>query len=279
LVGSIAPGRKGVSYRGVHVDIPATWPVLDGALAHFNCSSEFANQADRAFIGNSYQSVPSCPASLPGSPVPPADGVWLQPGGSSPSGTPMTLPGGSAVRLTPNPRSAAVAVWFHNVLIELGVGPDPALQRQILDSIRFRKGAPDTAVLGGCPAPQPNPVPLPTATRLTAPLAVDDGNATMQPEPSTVVPRVDAASVWADFITGFGAGRGPLQWSIVFGRYSAKTPATINPDGSSTPDFRGVPAWLIRGQGVKTQYGSCGITIIAPYNADTGRSMGVEMTG
>jgi hypothetical protein len=91
---------------------------------------------------------------------------------------------------------------------------------------------------------------------------------------------VSAASVWNSFVHGFGAGwSGALRWSIVFGIYSAHTPAKINPDGSTAPEYRSVPTWLIRGQGVPTDYGPCGITVLAPYNADTGHSMDVTTLG
>jgi hypothetical protein len=281
-VGSAAAGLKKVSFNGVQLSIPALWPVIDGAHARNLCSSTFAGQADRAFLGVSYQGVPGCPVSSPSSIPLPVDGLWMQPGGSNPpSGTPTMLPGGQSVYLSTDTRDAAVTVWYHRVSIQIGVGPNPAVERAILDSIAFNPAATDTAVLGRCPSPDPSPPIMPVPTRLTAPLAPDDGNAHMQPEPSTVRPRVSAASVWASLFHDFGAGgySGPLQWSMVFGSYSAQTPATINPDGSMTPNYRHVPTWLIRGEGIKTPYGPCGITVLAPYNADTGHGMGVETIG
>lgn len=191
------------------------------------------------------------------------------------------LPGGQTVYLSADARVAAVSVWYHRVLIQIGIGPNPAVERTILDTIGFSPATADTAVLGRCPAPQPSPPPMPVPIRLTAPLTLDDGTAHMQPEPSNVRPRVSAASVWASFFHDWGGGRsfGPLQWSIVFGSYSAPTPATINSDGSSTPYYRGGPTWLIRGEGTPTPYGACGITVLAPYDADTGHGMTVETIG
>lgn len=122
---------------------------------------------------------------------------------------------------------------------------------------------------------------MPTPTRLAAPLSLQDSGATMQPEPPEVQPKVSAASVWFSLFHAFGSGgfAGPLEWSISFGSYSAPTPATKNPDGSTTPQYQGVPTWLIEAKALNTAFGSCGITANAPFNANTGQSMGVEMTG
>ncbi len=178
-------------------------------------------------------------------------------------------------------RTATKTVWYHRVQIQIGIGTNPAVEKAILNSLAFSPTAPDSAVLGRCPAPDPSPPTMPTPIRLRAPQILDDHNATLRPEPATVAPRVSAATVWADLFHSFGAGGfgGPLRWSITFASYSADTPATIHPDGSQTPDYRGIPAWLIQGYGVKTSYGPCGITVYAPYNAVTGHGMGVSTIG
>jgi hypothetical protein len=59
----------------------------------------------------------------------------------------------------------------------------------------------------------------------------------------------------------------PLHWTIDFGSYSA------------APNFRDMPTWLIRGTPDQTDYGPCGPTILAPYDADTGRTMGLTLIG
>lgn len=173
-------------------------------------------------------------------------------------------------------RAAAVTVWYHHVIIQIGIGTNPAVKQAIMDSLAFSPAAPNSVMLGRCPAPDPSPPTMPAPTRLRAPLTLDDHNATMRPEPATVRPRVSAAAAWADLFSKFGAQMfaGPLQWSITFGSYSAQTPATIHPDGSETPDYRSVPTWLIHGRGINTPYGPCGITVYAPYNAATGHGMG-----
>ena len=185
------------------------------------------------------------------------------------------------VYLSTGASESVVAVWFHNVVIEIGIGSDPRIERGILDSITFRPGTTDSPVLGRCPPPDPSPPTMPTPRRLTAPMALEGDGGQMEPEPPDVQPKVSGASVWANLFHDFGTGGfgGPLNWTIYFGSYSAQNPATINPDGSTTPQYQGVPTWLIQGEGVKTIYGACGITVLAPYNADTGQPMGVETTG
>ncbi len=177
-------------------------------------------------------------------------------------------------------RASAVSVWYHHVLIQIGIGANPAVERAILNSITYGPTTADSPVLGRCPAQGPTPLAMPAPSHLAAPLVLEDSNGRMQPEPPNVQPKVSAARVWKSFVYGFGAHHfGALQWSIVFGSYSAQTPAKINPDGSTTSEYRGVPTWLIRGQGIPTDDGPCGITVLAPYNAETGHSMTVTTLG
>lgn len=275
-----APSKK-ISFNEVQLTIPANWPVIDGAHARHTCSSTFEGQGDRAFLGPSYQGVPACPAPIGNANPLPADGVWMRPLGSKPPHeTPTTLPGRQVVYRSVDARASAVTVWYHRVLIQIGIGADPAVERAILDSITYSTAA-DTPVLGRCPPPDPTPPTMPTPSRLTAPLVLEGSNGRMQPEPPDVRPELSARSVWANLFHGFGKGGfpGALRWSIYFGSYSAQTPATINPDGSRTPDYRGVPTWLIRGEGIRTDYGPCGMTVLAPYNADNGHSMVVATIG
>lgn len=272
-------GFKPVAFHGVRLTVPAGWPVIDGAHARNPCSSSFDGQADRVFLGVSYQGVPSCPAPFPGNTPPPANGVWVQPASAPPANVAWrALPGGQTYLLRRS-RPATVTVWYHHVTIDIGIGANHAVERAIFDSLAFNPASTDTAVLGRCPAPNPSPPDMPVPTRLAAPLTLGDHNATLRPEPATVRPRVSAAAVWADLFHNFGELGGPLQWSITFASYSAETPATIHHDGSITPNYRGVPTWLIYGHGAKTSYGPCGITVYAPYNAATGRGMGVSTIG
>ena len=151
-----AASSKKIVFDGVQLTIPAGWPVIDGAHAQYTCSSTFFDQADRAFLGPSYQEAHSCAPPAPTVKPPPADGVWLQPGGTQPAGETATkLPGGQ--RVWTAPQTSAVAVWFHGVSIRLGIGANPAVERSILDSIAYRPTATDTPVLGRCPARDPHP--------------------------------------------------------------------------------------------------------------------------
>jgi hypothetical protein len=273
----VPASTKTITFNGVQLAIPATWPVIDGAHAAYSCSSTFLRQADRAFLGASMQPAPSCAVS---NTSPPANGVWLQPGGSTPPPqTPRTLPGGQKVYLSTDTRASAVTVWYRDVSIQIGIGADPGVERAILDSITYSSDTATSAVLGRCPAVENSPA-MPTPVRLAAPLTLADDSGVMEPEPAYSEPRVSAATVWNSFVRGSGTNLGgALRWSIIFGSYSAQTPAQINPDGSTTPEYHDVPTWLIQAKAAQTAYGPCGITVFAPYNADTGQSMGQTTLG
>lgn len=278
-----AASTKTITFNGVQVSIPASWPVLDGAHRRYLCSETFPEQADRAFLGSTYWGAPSCGATAPHSTPPPADGVWLQPSGPSPPDPgAMALRGRQGVFLLPDPVAPSVIdAWSHRVLIQIGIGANPAVARAILDSITYTPAAANSPVLGRCPPPDPTPPTMPAPTRLTAPLGLGDGNGRLQPEPSNTQPQAAATAAWNSLFHDFGAGGfpGALRWSIVFGSYSAPTPAHINPDGSITAFSQDVATWLIRGVGVQTGYGACGMTVLAPYHADTGAAMGVTTIG
>lgn len=278
---SAEAATKAISFHGVQLIIPAGWPVVDGAHARYTCGSGFAGQSDRAFLGDSYLGVPSCPFS-PARP-PSADGVWMQPSGAAGSDLKLTvLPSGQRVYASNARKTASTRIWYHHVFIEIGIGADPAVERRILDSISYHAGAAGTAVLGRCPRPDPTPPAMPAmpaASRASDPVVLEGDNGTLRPEPAKVRPRATARSVWTSLFRGFGGFSGAHRWSITFGSYSAATPGTINPDGSTTPDYHDTPTWLIRGEPVMTSYGACGSIVIAPYNANTGRSTSVTTIG
>lgn len=160
---STAAVLKKISFSGVQLVVPSAWPVIDGAHARNPCSSTFEGQADRTFLGVTHQGAPSCAAPSPRATPPPADRVWMQPGGRNPpSKTATVLPSGQAIYLSTNKRAAAVTVWYHRVLIQIGIGPNPAVEGAILDSIEFSPAIPDTAVLGRCPRQSQARRPCPT---------------------------------------------------------------------------------------------------------------------
>ena len=234
-----AAAYRQISYQGVGLLLPASWPLLDGAHAAHRCGSTFYRQADRAFLGPTYWGAPSCPARAPGTSPPSADGVWMRPGGQDPPVEPATtLPARQVVYLAENPASSDVTVWYHGVSIDIGIGPDPAVEQAILNSISYHPDAGDTPVLGRCPAPDPAEPPMPTPARVTTPFTTYGDVGLMAPEPASVEPDISAASVWDNFFHG-DLGSGPIGWKIYFGSYSAPTPATINPDGSTTPLYPG----------------------------------------
>lgn len=273
--------RRQIFYGGVGLYVPAAWPVIDGANAGHACFATFNGQADRAFLGPTYHGVPSCSVvGGPGWTRPTADGVWMQPGSATPpSEPPTTTSGGQVVYVTGNAGESDVNVWLHGISIDIGIGPSPVVEQAIFNSISYRPGTSDTEVLGLCPAPDPWPPPMPTPVRLTAPLVVYDADGDMRPEPVDIQPKISAAKVWSGFVASNGRFSGPMQWRIYFGSYSSQSPATINPDNSATPWYQNVPTWLIQGERLKTPYGSCSMSVVAPYNADNGRAMGLATGG
>ena len=56
-----------------------------------------------------------------------------------------TLPARQVVYLAENPTLSDVTVWYHGVSIDIGMGPDPAVEKAILNSISYHPDAgPDT---------------------------------------------------------------------------------------------------------------------------------------
>lgn len=269
-------GAKLVFYKGVGISVPASWPVLDGGLQLPTCASEFDGQANRVFIGITYMSAPSCPA--PTRQSPPADGVSILPGSPTPPNErPTMLPSAQAVYLSTDPFEPSVNIWYHAVSIDIGIGPNPRIEQSILDSVQYNPAAPNTTITATCPTPRTASEAAPTPIRITQALTLPGASATLRPEPASVQPRVDALTIWKDFL--HEGKPDPLEWHIYFGSYSAATPGTINPNGSPTPLYQGVPTWLVEGVGATTAYGHCGGAVIAPYNANTGQSMGVTEQG
>jgi len=58
---------RAVSYHGVHVEVPAGWPVVDGMHTLFGGGPFPARPT--AFVGPQDNRPPSCPAPLPGAPA------------------------------------------------------------------------------------------------------------------------------------------------------------------------------------------------------------------
>ena len=272
-------GSQVVHFQGVRVTVASSWPVIDGGHVRYTCTSVFVGQSDRVFLGPSYQFAPSCGMSR--GPQQKADGVWMQSAAERPPGwRPTTLPGGQTVYQSTHPPVGATEIWYHGVLVAIGIGTDPDVERAILNSIRYDAAARDTAVRGQCPAPQRGPIPMPDPIRITAPMSLDGGQAELMPEPASITPKASAADTWANFLHAWGGNVSfaPTVWHLYFGGYSDGTPAKIDPNGSTAPTVQGEPTWLVYGQGTPTTEGPCGPTFLTTYNADTGQSSGTLST-
>ncbi len=211
--------------------------------------------------------------------MPPADGIWMQPGGPPHGEKLRTLPNGQHAYVSSMARSA-VTVWFHQVQITIGIGSHRNIERAIIASIAYLPHTPNTSVLGQCPAPNPIPLAMPHPTRLGAPRSIPGDEGHLFPEPSSVDPKVSAAAVWRSYVGQSGGGpRGPITWSITFGRYTAHTTTEVTRNGSTRLVYRNVPTWLIEGIPAHTTLGDCAGTFVAMYNASTGRPTVFTATG
>jgi hypothetical protein len=251
-------GWRLVSYRGVEVDVPSTWPTVASSHVAF-CTGPFGS-APTAFVGPQPTDVPSCPAVLPED-DPHYNGVWLTPGADlgSPSRS-ITTPSGQHLRL-------ATATWdqvtpllflsYRGETIELGLGPDPDIARAVLDSIRYHAGATDTPVGGSCPTWIRTAMPTPR--RVTAKETLG-GLERLLPAGAGAQPRVSAASVWAS-VAGDHARPG-LTYQLLLAR-------VIPPERHPSP----VLAWIVYGVGTTTRYGNCGGRTATAVDAETGKTI------
>jgi len=89
------------------------------------CGNPFPATA-AAFTGPNQNGPPSCPAPRPG---PARDGVWLQPGTPPRGARPVTVgPGTVVLEQRHSRRDHVQQLWYHSVLIDIGIGPDLRLQ-------------------------------------------------------------------------------------------------------------------------------------------------------
>ena len=118
------PGFRVVSYHGVHVEVPARWPVVDGMHTGF-CAGPFPDTAT-AFVGPQRNGAPSCPY-VPSLRDKKRDGVWLQSGQKPNDARPSTTSAGEVLFQDVSARQGNMKyVWFHQVALTVGVGTDAA---------------------------------------------------------------------------------------------------------------------------------------------------------
>ena len=168
---TIANPWKVVSYHGVHVRVPAAWPVIDAMHAPW-CGGPFP-VTPTVYIGGHGNMARYCPALQPRGPG--DDGVWLQAGNPPPDARPVTVAGGTIVaeeRGQPAARGERVVrLWYHRVLVEIGIGRHRKVARQILRSLGYMRGRPDSKVADVCPRSKAL-VRMPTPRRLGRRLVV-----------------------------------------------------------------------------------------------------------
>lgn len=141
-----ADGWRVVSYRGVRLEAPAAWLVVDGMHAG-SCGSPFP-VAPTVFIGPDDNPAPECPSRTD---LPARDGVWLAPGARPPGARPVASSRlVTVLEARPGSDRHLIQVWYRHVAIEIGIGPDPEVARRILGSVGYARGTPDTRDIGDC---------------------------------------------------------------------------------------------------------------------------------
>ena len=258
-------GMRVVSYHGVHVDVPAGWPVVDGMHTGF-CDGPFPN-IPTAFVGPQQNAAPSCPAQLPDASKPGRDGVWLQPGDAPSDATPVTTSSGQTVLVEAAGSSNRYRLlWYHQIFVEIGIGPDPSTAQAIFDSIGFTPGAADTQAAGVC-GRSADPDAMPKPERLLEPLVLDEGNITLAPPTPSDQPVMSAAQAWSKSEPKESFER----YRLILARFSAKFPARENPDGSLTPLNQNELSWVIYSVPYSSTVAGCGSWGVTVYDANTGQ--------
>lgn len=256
-----------VSYHGVHVRVPARWPVVDGMHTGF-CGGPFPARAT-AFTGPNLNGPPSCPIISPG---PPRDGVWLQPGSPPPGARPVTIRPGVVVREQRHSiRDDIRYLWYHGVQADIGIGPDPAVAAAIARSVGYTPGQPDTHAAGTCARSRGVPA-MPRPRRLARRLVLENGDVTLSPPRPGDRAAMSAARAWRE-----ANPHSPFtRYRLLLARYSAKLPARPGANGTLVPEDRHILAWVIYGQ-PRTPIRGCGGWSLDAYDARTGQ--GIALAG
>ena len=256
-----------VSYHGVQLNVPGSWPSIDGN--HGGPCGNFLNP--EVLVGPNTLNVASCPA-VPEGQQHGEDGLWLTPaaGGTLPTRTIPAPIGGTMVTDAAN-TTPMIDLVYQVVSIQLGMGPDPAIARTIFRSIRFDGSSPDTAVEGFCPTWVPSQMPLPE--RLASTLKLEDGTVTLDPPAAGDQPALTAKQAWSH-VTQPEPG---ATYRLILSRYSSAFPATLS-NGTFTPVDQNELAWVIYGVPSHTVVGDCGRYELSGYNAMTGAPVGAQST-
>jgi hypothetical protein len=267
---TVPSGWKLVSYRGVHLDVPMSWPVVDGMHAGF-CDGPFP-ATPTAFVGPQEESgAPSCGGGGPiqGSDSPVREGVWLQPG-SLPSDPRAVDTSSHQVLLeeAPNGDDHIESLWYHGILVEVGLGSNPALAKRILNSIAYTPREADTPVTGVCArSPHPNAMPIPE--RLAEPLLLEHGQMTLDPPLPSDRSSVSPAQVWRA-----SDPKQPYErYRLLLTRYSAPLPARRTANGSLTPLNNNELSWVVYAFPYSSTVPGCGGWGVDVFDAHSGQEL------
>ena len=260
------PGWRLVSYRGVELDVPKSWPVVDGNHTGF-CDGPFPDKPT-AFVGANFNGAPSCGAPGGGYRPPARDGVWLAPGEPSTGGAEIhPVPGLAVYQVVPGPPVRILE--YHDVQVEIGIGPNPALARRILATLHYRPGVPDSARSLVCRVSS-GPLRMPTPTRLSSTMVLNQGNITLNPPEPADQAATSATAAWSHFEPGIQFLE---RYQLLLARYSAGLPAKLEPNGSLVPEEQGVLAWVIYESPLSPSIPDCGGWGINAYAASSGQSI------
>jgi hypothetical protein len=253
-----------VSYHGVHVEVPASWPVVDG-MHTLMCDSPFP-RTPTAFVGPQLNAPSACAAPLPRSAVR-HYGVWLH---SAPRPTVVNanlIPsssGGSIAEEGLNWDAAVNVYWYRGVEVDIGFGPDPSVGDAILRSIAYTPHLRDSPRAQAC-SMSPNPNATPTAERVNKPLVLEQGQVTLDPPMPSDRAATTAAAIWTKALA-----KQPFEsHRLLLTRYSAKFPAKQNPNGSFTPVNQNVLSW-VEYSAPLTQIPGCGTWGVEVFDATSG---------
>jgi len=274
-----AAGKRGaaartrlVSYRGVQVDVPASWPVVDG-MHTAGCGEPFPGKPT-AYVGPNLGG----PGAMAGCPfidlrrLPRRDGVWLQPGIAPSNARTVTTRSGTVVRAPGRSELGPfLQVWFHRISIQIEIGRDPRVARAIFNSIGYAPGTPNTHAAGVCArSADPNAMPVPH--RLRHRLVIEQHTITMAPPRPSDRPVMTAAAAWSQ-----GGPREPFdRYRLWLVRYSSKYPAVQNANGTTSPDNHDELAWVIYAEPL-TSVAGCGGWGLDAFDAITGH--GIDSAG
>jgi hypothetical protein len=262
----VPSGWHQVSYRGVQADVPGAWPTVSGVHAGF-CGYPFTDPT--VYVGPANgDDAPSCPVQ--GGEGPPADGLWLQVGRSYPTRTTVVrTPSGQRIRVEASSSGPILTFWYHGEFVQLGIGRDPLVERAILDSVKYRAGAPNTPVAGTCPSTVEKAMPAPT--RLATRRFLEQRTVKLDPPRSGDRPTMTARRAWQKA----GTKEPGASYELILARYSSKFPARVV-GGKDKPIYQHVLAWVVYAVPTITPEGPCGGFGLSVFNARTGKSLGTS---